>query len=132
MRCTQLKKLVLLVIVGLFATTCAASGECPITGGAIKSEDEALILAQKAIVAFKLTTIPIVECLHFDTDKSYKGSGYSFDVRENHTEKCGGAPETAPRLFTIVIKANGTITTDNFSSDHLTQRPLRCKSKHKR
>jgi hypothetical protein len=128
---TPRRALAYAVAFGVFAAAVGgdalAREKCPITGEPIKSENEALELAIKVVKAFKLTTISAKECLHFETDGDYKGSGYSFLIRENHTEKCGGEPETAPLLFTIIVKANGHVTTDaNSPPDFIAQKPLRC------
>lgn len=38
-----------------------------------------------------------------DTPKNNKPVWFEFDLRERHNEKCGGDPDTAPRLSTINV-----------------------------
>lgn len=69
----------------------------------------------KVIISVKknqLTTLER-ECLLFvesDETETY----YAVDVRENHNEKCGGDPETAPRLMSYEVKKkSGKLCTDS-------------------
>ena len=38
-----------------------------------------------------------------DTPKNNESFSFSFDLRERHNEKCGGDPDTAPRVSTINV-----------------------------
>lgn len=78
--------------------------------GPIKTEDEALKVATDAIHKFHLTALKD-ECGLVDAHE--KPSYFEIVVRERHTQSCGGAPETGPRLFTIrVSKRDGRLTSD--------------------
>lgn len=76
----------------------------------MKDEDEAIKLATVAIHKYHLTTLRD-ECGLLDVHE--KASYFEVVVRERHTANCGGAPETAPRLFSVrVKKRDGTLTSD--------------------
>jgi hypothetical protein len=89
-------------------------------------KDRATKLAISAIHDFHLTTLPD-ECGSIDVTET--PSYFEFKVRERHTANCGGAPETAPRLFSVrVRKHDGRLTSDvydgtNFKPvDHVPKR----------
>lgn len=78
--------------------------------GKIKTEGEAIKLATDAIHKFHLTTLKD-ECGLIDVVE--KPSYFEIVVRERHTQNCGGAPETGPRLFNVrVRKHDGRLTSD--------------------
>ncbi|MCO5399980.1 hypothetical protein [Ralstonia soli] len=70
---------------------------------AISSADQAkaVDLARAAIEKYKLTTLP-QECLSFLVDRA-DDTHNSVEVLENHTPACGGDPNTAPRIVTLLI-----------------------------
>jgi hypothetical protein len=97
----------------LLAATTALSG--PIT-----TEDEAIKLATDAIHKFQLTTLRD-ECGLVDVIE--RPSYFEIVVRERHTQKCGGTPETGPRLFSVrVRKHDGRLTSDVY--DGTTYKPV--------
>jgi hypothetical protein len=54
------------------------------------------------------------ECISYQFDGSSSREDFLVDVRENHGKpKCGGDPNTSPRLFTVrVSKRTGDMSTD--------------------
>lgn len=76
----------------------------------IKNESAALEKVIQSIEKHKLTSLHR-ECLLFISDD--KGDYYEIEVRENHNEKCGGDPQTAPRLFKYEVnKYSAEMQTD--------------------
>ena len=78
-------------------------------------EDKTVLAVSKAIRKNHLTDLED-ECLAYqfsDSDKDYN----VVEVRENHHyAKCGGDPQTSPRLFTVrVSKKTGNMYTDQGS-----------------
>jgi hypothetical protein len=57
------------------------------------------------------------DCIAYHVDSTTSADYYIVDVRENHDDpKCGGDPNTAPRLFSVrVSKTTGDISTDRGS-----------------
>lgn len=88
--------------------------------GPVKTEGDALKLATDAIHKFHLTTLKD-ECGLVDVIE--KPSYFEIVVHERHTQSCGGAPETAPRLFNIrVRKRDGRLTSDVY--DGVSYKPV--------
>ncbi|MCP1173973.1 hypothetical protein [Ralstonia chuxiongensis] len=76
---------------------------------------KAVDLARAAIEKYKLTTLP-QECLSFMVDRA-DDTHNSVEVRENHTPACGGDPNTAPRVVTLLIDKNtGALQKDDPAS----------------
>lgn len=76
----------------------------------IKTAGQAVGKVVKSVEKHKLTTLK-TECLMFVDEEAE--TSYLIDVREKHDEKCGGDPETAPRLFSYEIdKRSGRMKTD--------------------
>ncbi|UPG88575.1 hypothetical protein L2Y96_14225 [Luteibacter aegosomaticola] len=76
----------------------------------VASEAQAETLALDAIARHHLTSLAPA-CLALMSEDLT--NGWSIDVHELHDEKCGGDPETSPRLFTIDVDATtGAMTTD--------------------
>ncbi|CAJ0770294.1 hypothetical protein R8510_00453 [Ralstonia chuxiongensis] len=76
---------------------------------------KAVDLARAAIEKYKLTTLP-QECLSFLVDRA-DDTHNSVEVRENHTPACGGDPNTAPRVVTLLIDKNtGALQKDDPAS----------------
>lgn len=66
---------------------------------------------ERVIAETRLTTLKPPCYVFEDMDGS---PAYSFVVREHHTPKCGGDPETGPRLFTVYYDtAKASVSTDN-------------------
>ena len=71
--------------------------------------------AKDLTLKYKLTSTSI-DCLIFDEGEVSKGKK-EISVREMHNEKCGGDPQTAPRLFSFEIDmATGEYKTDRYSN----------------
>ncbi|KJK04146.1 outer membrane protein H.8 precursor [Burkholderiaceae bacterium 26] len=76
---------------------------------------KAVDLARAAIEKYKLTTLP-QECLSFLVDRA-DDTHNSVEVLENHTPACGGDPNTAPRVVTLLIDKNtGALQKDDPAS----------------
>lgn len=87
----------------LLVSTSAHSGQ-------IRTKDEASKLAIAAIQKYHLTALKD-DCGSIDViDQPLY---FEIVVRERHTQKCGGLPETGPRLFNLrVRKKDGQLTSD--------------------
>lgn len=103
--------LVLGVAVLFFSSLSYAGALCPITPKPVKSEEAAISLVEKAVQVYKLTPLAI-ECLSIEMFSQSADSGYLVDVREKHTQQCGGDPMVSPRLFSIQVHPNGHLTSD--------------------
>lgn len=82
-----------------FALICSstfsyAGQQCPLVPKTVSSEDEAAMLVEKAVQAYKLTSLAI-ECISLETSSQSAKLGYVIDVREKHSAQCGGDPMTA-------------------------------------
>jgi hypothetical protein len=80
---------------------------------AMPSSDEDAVIERVGAVIRKhqLTSVPS-DCLDYMVDDS-DGATVDIDVREKHDAKCGGDPETSPRLFSFKLdRASGQLTTD--------------------
>ena len=76
---------------------------------------KAVDLARAAIEKYKLTTLS-QECLSFVVDRA-DDTHNSVEVLENHTSACGGDPNTAPRVVTLLIDKNtGALQKDDPAS----------------
>ncbi len=76
--------------------------------------DKAYKLARDSIEKNKLTKLK-QECLSLVEKKQNNPTYYEIDIREIHNDKCGGDPNTAPRLMTYrVNKQDGTLQSDAF------------------
>ena len=76
---------------------------------------KAVDLARAAIEKYKLTTLS-QECLSFLVDRA-DDTHNSVEVLENHTPACGGDPNTAPRVVTLLIDKNtGALQKDDPAS----------------
>ena len=107
-----------------FSSLSYAGALCPIAPKQVKSEEEAIILVEKAVQVYKLTPLAI-ECLNIEMFSQSADSGYLVDVREKHNQQCGGDPMVAPRLFSIQVRPNGRLTSDVNRLDR-TYKPLAC------
>lgn len=87
-------------------------------------EDRTVLAVSKAVRKNHLTDRED-ECLAYQFDPGPDKDFYSVDVRENHRyAKCGGDPNTSPRLFSVrVSKKTGKMSTDQ-GSPAGTFRPL--------
>lgn len=64
----------------------------------------------RVIAETRLTTLPR-ECYAFEPDDSAR---YRYSVREVHNRRCGGDPNTAPRMFDVRLDpATGAVLSDN-------------------
>ena len=69
----------------------------------ISTEKNILVTrAKQATIKYKLSSIAVT-CLNFQVAaEKYEGKPM-VDVHEIHDTKCGGDPQTAPRLFSIAL-----------------------------
>jgi len=74
--------------------------------------DDAVIEKVSVVIRkHKLTSLSD-ECLDYLVDDS-DGATIDIDVHEKHDAKCGGDPNTSPRLFSFKLdRASGQLTTD--------------------
>ncbi|WP_439892017.1 hypothetical protein ACS7SF_05370 [Ralstonia sp. 25C] len=97
------------------STPATAPASAPVASPPALSEVEqakATNLARAAIDKYKLTSLP-QECLSFLPDEQ-DAAHYSVEVLENHTPACGGDPNTAPRVVTLLIdKTTGAAQKDD-------------------
>jgi len=85
----------------------------PITSESIQ-DSKWVAKAKSLTTKHKLTSL-MNECLSFAEDEAVNGK-IRIDVREVHNEKCGGDPQTAPRVFSFQVDmATGEFKTDSNS-----------------
>ena len=60
----------------------------------------------------KLTSLDS-ECVSFYVERGDSESPYWLELREIHNKKCGGDPDTAPRLASVMVFANKKISVFN-------------------
>lgn len=100
----------ILLLSGVLFSTLACAQSHP-----VKDDDEAAVRAAALTTQYHLTTIK-TECLYFDTKD--EGKDYLVQVREKHSQECGGAPETSPTSFFIRLrKSDGHATTTAYNLD---------------
>jgi hypothetical protein len=74
--------------------------------------DDAVIERVSVVIRKHQLTSLKDECLDYMVDDS-DGATIDIDVHEKHDAKCGGDPETSPRLFSFKLdRASGQLTTD--------------------
>ncbi len=105
----------LILAVALCAAT-PALANCPPPAQAVHSAQEAGALAARAVQACQLTSLPSA-CLRYHSSTEDKGSSFMVDVYEWHDSKCGGDPDTAPRLFSLRVTRQGKLSSDANSAD---------------
>lgn len=100
-----MKKILTVLILGLACSN--------VMSKPVKTEDQAVSMVIKSVQKNKLLSIPI-ECVFFMGDNSNSDFPYySINVYEKHDDKCGGDPETAPRLMSYYVdKKTGRMKTD--------------------
>ena len=89
------------------ATAPASTPAAPAASAPAVSEADqakAIDLARAAIQKYKLTSLS-PECLSFLVDQQ-DATHNSVEVLENHTPACGGDPNTAPHVVTLLIDKN--------------------------
>ena len=74
------------------------------------SSDIAISYVKKDL--FKLTSLDS-ECVSFYVERGDSESPYWLELREIHNKKCGGDPDTAPRLASVMVFANKKISVFN-------------------
>ena len=90
--------------------TLSAVAAPPAHAQSVRNEGQAVRRVSESVARNKLTSLK-PECLMFMAEKTERG--YTVDVREKHDEKCGGDPQTAPRLFSYEIdRRSGKMKTD--------------------
>ena len=57
----------------------------------------------------KLTSLDL-ECVSFYVERGNSESPYWLELREIHNKKCGGDPDTAPRLASVMVYSNKKIS----------------------
>jgi len=102
---------------------------CPLHRKHIRSEDDALALAERVVVVYKLLEPSglSLDCVEFNPSRNRKEPIYTVDVREHHSQECGGDPMFAPRILSLNISSDGRLTTDAY--DHVYFKPLVCPKK---
>lgn len=94
----------------------ASAPAAPTSAPAVSDADQAKAIdrAVAAIRQYKLTSLS-PDCLSFIVDQE-DATHDSVDVLENHTPACGGDPNTAPRVVTLLIDRNtGALQSDKDS-----------------
>jgi len=83
------------------------------------SEEDKTVLAVSNAIRKNHLTDRQDECLAFQFNPNPKKDFFLVDVRENHHyAKCGGDPNTSPRLFSVMVdKKSGKMSTDQGSTD---------------
>jgi len=94
---------------------------CPLAPARVRTQDEAVARAARAIEAYRIGKLR-PECMALAANR--QKTGYLVDVREIHNETCGGDPMTEPRAFSIDVAWNGKMKSDVY--DHLNYLPLTC------
>lgn len=86
------------------------------------SDTRAFDLVLKTIRQSRLLTPKQLECVSLMIDNN-DGKIATVDVREKHNRKCGGDPETSPRMFTLEVDLKaGTAKWDK--NDEMEMRPV--------
>lgn len=76
---------------------------------------KAVDIARAAIEKYKLTSLS-TDCLSFIAGQE-DDTHYNVEVLENHTPACGGDPNTAPHVVTLLIdKSTGALQKDDPAS----------------
>ncbi|MHA6909312.1 hypothetical protein ACQUJS_12920 [Ralstonia pseudosolanacearum] len=94
----------------------ASAPAAPASAPAVSDADQAKAVdrAVAAIRQYKLTSLS-PDCLSFIVDQE-DATHDSVEVLENHTPACGGDPNTAPRVVTLLIDRNtGALQSDKDS-----------------
>ena len=96
----------------------APVSSAPAAPPSAESDEDKTVLAVSKAIRKHLLTDRADECLSFHFDPVSVKDAYVVEIRENHRHaKCGGDPNTSPRLFSIrVSKSNGSMTTDHGSA----------------
>ncbi len=103
------------------AAASASTPAAPASAPAVSDADQAkaIDLAVAAIRQHKLTSLS-PDCLSFIVDQE-DATHDSVEVLENHTPACGGDPNTAPRVVTLLIDRNtGALQSDKDSPGEFT------------
>ncbi|CAH0445981.1 hypothetical protein LMG10661_02117 [Ralstonia syzygii subsp. syzygii] len=99
------------------ATASASTPAAPAISDA--DQAKAIDLAVAAIRQYKLTSLS-PDCLSFIVGQE-DATHDSVEVLENHTPACGGDPNTAPRVVTLLIDRNtGALQSDKDSPGEFT------------
>lgn len=111
----------ILIFAGLLSSAKAAENRSensisPSVTNADEAEANAEEKVRTVIFKNKLTSVK-PECLSVELDEKESEVIWLFSAYEIHTEKCGGDPETKPRLFSVRID----IKTDKTWSDALSE-----------
>ncbi|MBF0785787.1 hypothetical protein E4T80_09975 [Muribacter muris] len=78
----------------------------------VKTADQAMDLVMTSVEKNRLLNIP--KACVFLMENGSTDVYWGIDVRENHTENCGGDPDTAPRLMSYEVnKKTGKLCTDS-------------------
>ena len=105
------------------ATSVHAADACPMARRAVRSDRAAVDTAREAIRSYRLTSLKneCVEVGLFSKDRN----AYLVEARAVHSLSCGGATQTAPRLFLVRVGPQGEIASDAGRIDGLL-RPVPC------
>ena len=110
-----------MLIAAMLTLPAAAAESCPLPPARVKTADEAVARAARAIAAYHIGTLKS-ECMAMVANK--QKAGYLVDVREIHNEACGGDPMTEPRAFSVEVAWNGKMKSDVYN--HQSYLPLAC------
>ena len=104
------------IAIALFAPTIVHAGS---TSHRALNEDVALDLLQSAIKRDHVYEKRIsLDCVSFGTEEK-TNAFFEFALRENHSPKCGGDPDTAPVVDRYrVYRASGKIEVYDVTADH--------------
>jgi hypothetical protein len=92
--CTTSRRLITVIITLIMVSLAAVMHAGPKTHSL--NEDAALSLLLRALKRDQVYAKRIsLDCVTFDTEEK-TGAYFQFALRENHTAKCGGDPDTAP------------------------------------
>ncbi len=121
--------IVALFFVGTFSSAEAVDkkSESAVSPSVTKSDEAERDAEKKVRVAIFKNNLTSVkpECLSVELDEKESGVIWLFDAYEIHTEKCGGDPETKPRLFSVRIDLKSDKTWSDALSDDGDFEPLK-------
>lgn len=101
-----------------------AGNACPMAIKPVASAQAAGTYAAQAAQVYGLSKTR-AECMTYQSGDD-KSGGFWVSFYEHHTPQCGGIPEVAPRLFTILVSEKGRMTTDAYGMGSGKYRSLKC------
>lgn len=108
------KRLLAILFISIFLSACSDKQDSEQNKVEPQQDSNWVVQAIKLTAQHKLVSHEI-ECLSFEEEDVVNGKIH-IKVREVHNEKCGGDPQTAPRLFSFEVDtATGEYKTDRYS-----------------